>query len=119
MLHLVATRINSVAEMEALLLMREEPKDWTISDLSHRLYISVGEAQRVAQRLRESQLIQGSEDAGYRYGPETDELRTSVDQLATAYRTRLIAITKLIHSKAAAAPSNIQIFAEAFRLRKE
>lgn len=102
--------------MEALLLLREEPeKRWNAEDTAVRLYIGAAEAGKCLKALSSRQLVAEGPD-GFHYSPATDELRQNVEDLADTYRTRLIAITKLIHSKKS---SNVQLFADVFRFRKD
>lgn len=115
---LILERIDSVAELEALLLLRSEPQDWDAARLAGRLYISAGEAAVLLGGLQARGLFKVNTDTGlYHYEPDRPELAEAVDLLADTYRTRLIPVTKLIHSKST--PSSLQRFADAFRLRKE
>ena len=83
--------IDSVAELESLLLARREPNvAWTPSRLAPRVYLNEREAARVLNSLRERQLL--GED--YRYAP-----RAEIDAVAEAWRTALVPITRLIHTK--------------------
>lgn len=112
----IGSSIDSVAEMEALLLLREESgKPWNGENAAVRLYISTAEAARCLKALASRQLVEET-PAGFLYAPASDELRHNVEELAETYRTRLIAITKLIHSKKS---SNVQLFADVFRFRKD
>lgn len=111
-LNLIASSIDSVSEMEALLLFREEDgRSWTAPQLAARLYISEAEAGRVLNALKRRKLIAGEDPYVYQPG----EQQEAVDELAAAHRRRLIAITKMIHAK----PTHLNHFADAFRLRKE
>lgn len=114
---LILERIDSVAQLEALLLLRSEPQDWDAARLAGRLYVSAGEAAVLLNSLQARGLFKMNTDTGmYHYEPATPELAEAVDLLADTYRTRLIPMTKLIHSKSA---TSLQRFADAFRLRKE
>ncbi len=112
--------IDSVAEMEALLLLRANPEtEWNAEGLAERLYISETQTADILSRL----CTQGffiSVDKGthlaYRYQPGSTELRQMVDRIADIYARHLVPVTNLIHSKA---KSRVQEFADAFRLRKD
>ncbi|HYC01420.1 MAG TPA: hypothetical protein VEC57_19965 [Candidatus Limnocylindrales bacterium] len=113
---MIAESIDSVPELEALLLLREHPnRGWTTKDAGERLYVSKPVASHVLSVLAERGF---AEEAGgtFRYSPASPELAAIVDALATAYSRHLIEVTHLIHSKPSA---SIRHFAEAFRLRKE
>ncbi len=111
----VLKSIDSVAELEALLLVRSTgPQPWGVSELAARLYISEAEAGTVLQALHRRALM-ARDGSVYRYTPP-DALRVDVDLLADAYPRFLIPITNLIHSKPRA---SLRDFADAFKLREE
>lgn len=106
--------IDSVAELEALLLLRATaPIGWQATDLARRLYIGDAAASTVIDALRRKHLASLSDD-GIRYAPADDKLASEVDRLAASYPRYLISITRLIHGKPA--PS-LRSFSDAFRLR--
>jgi hypothetical protein len=112
----VLKHIDSVAQLEALLLTRSAAdQPWTVPELASRLYVTEAEAASVVRALHRRGLL-AQEDDAFRYQPRHDELRRDVDALAAAYPRFLIPLTKLIHSK----PSvSLRDFADAFRLREE
>jgi hypothetical protein len=113
-LRLIDTAIGCVAEMETLLLLRECPDtEWTAASLGKRLYLSEAEAQSCLQSLALSQLLSRSGGTGFRYAPQHPELRQAADDLSDSYRTRLIALSTVIHAKRRNAT---QRFSDAFRL---
>lgn len=106
--------IDSVAELEALLLMRRETQTlWDARRLAARLYIDPKAANGVLDTLHRRGLLAIDGDE-FSYMPVRDELRASVDALAEVYTRLLIPITHLLHSKPRPA---VQQFADAFRLR--
>jgi len=112
--------VDSVAQWEGLLLLRERPRDdgWCLADIARDLYISEPEAQALLAPLIERGLvaITDNERTCYSYRPHSAELDAMVAQAADLYRKYLIPITNIIHSK----PRNrIQEFANAFRIRKD
>lgn len=107
----------TVAAMEALLLLCEhQSRTWTTPELAQRLYITEAEAQASADVLSKAGLF-GVEAQAYRYQPGTEELGQAVEELKICYKTRLIPLTRLIHARAP--KSDIQQFADVFRLRKD
>jgi hypothetical protein len=111
----IANHIDSVAELEALLLIRRYPQSsWSAAALAERLYIPEEQAGEAAERLHLLGLAV-AKGGTYRYGPSTPELDEAVGRVAEAYSKYLIPVTNLIHSKP---QSRVQQFAEAFRLRK-
>ena len=114
--NLILQSIDSVAELEALLLLRETaPKYWNSEAVSARLYVSQKVAEYSLNALVKRRMLVLTKD-GYVYRAATSNLEKDVTALAQAYSTNLIAVTHLIHAKPG--PS-IQDFARAFRWRKD
>ena len=110
----IARYIDSVAQLEALLLLRDSPSEsWTADKVAKRLYTTGTDCEHVLARLCDDGLLSCS-DGIYRYGCEA-MLAAAVDRLAEAYRRQLIPITNLIHAK----PRRIREFADAFKLKRE
>jgi hypothetical protein len=112
---LIAERIDSVPEIEAILLFRDDPnREWTSEEAGRRLYVSTAVASHVLSVLDERGFFVRRGDR-YRYAPDSPTLGRVVDELAIAYARQLVAVTQMIHSK----PSqNLRDFVDAFRLRK-
>jgi hypothetical protein len=107
--------IDSIAQLEALLLLRREPQiAWDAGQAGQRLYISSETCTDLLARLcADGFLI--SDGHVYRYQCRTVALQGVVDRVADFYARHLIPVTHLIHTK----PGRIREFAEAFKLRKE
>jgi hypothetical protein len=115
----VIEKIESVAQLEALLLLRNHPDtDWSVQTLAARLYISEDQTAAVLAILRAQGFVaaDASDRSLYRYRPNSTELKGMLDRLAEIYAKHLVPVTNLIHSKP---KSRIQEFADAFRLRKD
>jgi hypothetical protein len=107
--------IDSIAQLEALLLLRRNPKEtWTVERAAKRLYIDETEAKAVLDRLCADDLLTCDEGL-YRYFGQSDEQRQMIDRLADVYSHHLIPVTNLIHTKA----PRLREFADAFKIRKE
>jgi hypothetical protein len=113
---LILAAIDSVAELEALLLLRETPtRRWSAEAASARLYVTPSVAEAALAALARRGFL-AETDEGFAYEPVSAELADDVAILAQAYSTSLIDVTHLIHSK----PSpSVQDFARAFRFRKD
>jgi len=112
---LIADHIDSVPELEAVLLLRDHAEhDWTPSEAGQRLYVSTTVANHVLAKLAERGFLSKGE-SGYRYAASA-ELGKAVDQLAAAYAHHLVEVTRMIHQKP---PPSIRQFADAFRFRKD
>jgi hypothetical protein len=94
--------IDSVAHLEALLLMRTGAhENWGVPVVAQRLYISEQETRQVLKRLCEQGLVimNGSEPQLFQYRPKSVELARMIDRVAEIYRKQLVPVTNLIHSK--------------------
>lgn len=113
----VLTSVPSVPFVEALLIFREaQGTPVTIDLLARRLYMGERNAAEIVGQLRSSRLIEPVEGAGgHRYAP-APELADMIEQLAHFYRTQLVDVTDLIHSKTG---RMAQQFADAFKLRRD
>jgi hypothetical protein len=112
----IVEMIDSVPELEALLLLRASRHDhWSVEDAGARLYVSVIVAAHVLNSLAERGLLAVA-GAQYRYAQLRPELDAVVGDLASTYASNLIAVTRLIHNKPV---TSVQQFADAFRLRKD
>lgn len=117
--HFVVEHIDSVAEMEALLLLHGHPeRAGTVEGIARQLYVRSTEAAALLHLLCQRGLAaeEAGPEARYRYSPRTPQLASLVDGLVECYRRALIPVTKLIHSKRRTAA---QQFADAFRMGKD
>jgi hypothetical protein len=113
---LILARIDSVPELETILLLREHAEQsWTAAEAGQRIYVSPTVAAHILKSLEERGFL-ASGESGYSYSPETDELRNTVDDLANAYAKHLVAVTRMIHGKPS---SSVRQFADAFVLGKD
>ncbi len=111
----ILRHIDSVAQLEALLLLRRTPgENWTVTTTAQRLYTGEEEVAEVLARLTEGGLLSCAEGV-FRYDCQSSELREVVDRLADAYARHLIPVTNMIHSK----PRRTREFADAFKFRKD
>lgn len=109
--------IRSVWEVELLLLLRQEPsRSWSTAELIRQLRASglvVNDALVALQRV---ELVTVEPAERFRYRPANAELAVVVDELAAAYASLPSSIMHVIWSTPR---SNIEIFADAFRFRKD
>jgi hypothetical protein len=101
----VADCLDSVAELEGLLLVRaSRTQCWNATTLADRLYVSDDQARRVLEALHRRELMARTGEA-YEYEPVSEVLRQNVEALAAAYPRFLIAITDVIHAKPRTSPA--------------
>jgi hypothetical protein len=107
--------IESVAQLEALLLLRSDPEQgWNSPAIAQRLYIDESEARVLLSNLVACELAISEGDT-FRFAVRDAEHGILIDDVAQAYRRYLVPVTKLIHDKS----QSIRKFADAFRFRKD
>ena len=106
--------IDSVGQLEALLLLRGDPEQtWGVGQLARRLYVNESEAAAILAHLV-AQDFATEQERSYRY-LRVGKHAAVIDQLAEAYARQLIAITNIIHTK----PRGIRAFADAFKIKRD
>ena len=111
----LARHIDSIAQLEALLLLRSAPDTaWNAQGTAERLYIDEKEAWETLVHLATQGFL--TQDAGgYKFAPQSEEMSRTVGLLADHYKRQLIPITNLVHTK----PRRIRQFADAFKLKRD
>jgi hypothetical protein len=109
----ILKHIDSIAVLEALLLLRSDRKTWRAVDVAARLYIPEPAAVAVLDHLCLRELV-ARNGPDYVYAPASAELGKMVDRLADTYSRSLIPVTSIVHDK-----PRVQQFADAFRIRRE
>jgi hypothetical protein len=111
----IIRHIDTVSELEALLILRENPGEaWEAGRIAARVYSSEREIEPVLERfVAEGFLERG--DTNYRYHARDTEADRTISDLARAYASHLIPVTNMIHSK----PRSMRSFSDAFKLRKD
>ncbi|HEU4430703.1 MAG TPA: hypothetical protein VFT98_18220 [Myxococcota bacterium] len=115
----IAENIDSVPQLEALLLFWESPtRSWSCDELAARLYVRPDACQGILHALRRRGLLAVEDRDGerYRYDSAWDPDGERMAQVASAYREHLVALTTFIHTKT---PPALREFARAFDLKKE
>jgi len=106
--------IDSIAQLEALQLLRREPgTGWTISALAQRLYIEEAQAEDALEGLRDARLVASNDDT-FRLAPQSSGQGSLLDRLLDLYTRHLIPVTNLVHAK-----PRVRAFADAFKFRKD
>lgn len=115
----LAGHINSVAQLEALLLLRSQrDREWNAEDVSKALYTTPEMVSEQLAELHARGLLARPEDAGtrYQYWPATPELEAQVSRLEELYKDRRVAVITALYSQPL---DKVKTFADAFRLRKD
>ncbi len=118
MRRLIAEHIDSVEQLEILLLLYQHPeRSWSEESVARELRISpMSAGDRLKDMARAAILskVQGTEGE-YRYTPDA-QMGEAVAGLAAAYSERRVTVINLIFSKPV---DKIRTFADAFRLRRD
>jgi hypothetical protein len=114
----VIEQINSVEQLETLLLLRASPEQaWSVETVSHALYTSpAAAAMRLSDLQARGLLVAAEQRDSWQYRAANAELDALVGRLAEAYKERRVTVISLIYSKP---QQEVQAFADAFRLRKD
>jgi predicted ArsR family transcriptional regulator len=124
----IAEHIDSVMQLEVLLLLLKEPqRSFSGGDLARELRIDPAWANnQLIDLAARGLLVQDAAGAGgggaegvepkYRYQTRTPELHRAVTGLAQEYADRRVSVISLIFSKPV---DKIRSFADAFRIRKD
>ena len=115
---LIAAHIDSVAQLEALLVVRAVPdKRWTAGDVARALVTRPEHAGSLLGSLAGAGML-AMEDETYRYAPADRKLAGGIDALAEAYATRRPTVIGLIFTPRAG-DDDVTALADAFRFRKD
>lgn len=114
----ILTSIESVPHLEAVLLLRFDPKvEWDAKMMSQRLYISEKKAGEVLADLCATGFITANNNLPvYYYSPVSADLKEMLDRVADIYTKSLVEVTQLIHSKIS---KQAQQFGDAFKLQSD
>ena len=118
--HFIADSIDSVGQLEVLLLVRSEPERfWSASEVSDELRSGRSWAEVQLEYLCVEGLLSARESnaPSYRYEPTRPELEAVVARLCEAFESQRAEVIRLVFSQR---PSErLRAFSEAFRLRRE
>jgi hypothetical protein len=118
-LQFLAERIDTVPQLEAVLLLFEDPQRlWSEEELAGRIYVGRQVAATILQALQRQQLVTAESGAAvrYRYNPQWDPTGEVMPEVAATYRRHLVPLATFIHSRASTA---VREFARAFDLKKD
>lgn len=96
------TRVESVGQVEILLLLRSAPDhEWSIDELSRELGSSAPSIRDRLALLASEGIVEARDVDGstlHRYAPASDATRSMLDDLAVAYKEYRVAVTNLIYA---------------------
>jgi hypothetical protein len=113
----MAAAIASIWALELLLFLRKNAATaWRIADLTRELRASDLIVEEAIAAFRTAGLLIADAEDRFRYKPAIEALDRVVDEIAAAYATQPVAISKEILS---ARHEKIRHFTDAFRFRKD
>jgi len=115
----IVEKINSVEQLEVLLLLRAAPERlWTASTVSEAIYSSDAAAALRLTDLHAAGLLHRIDGTppSYRFGPLPAEVDARVGRLAEVYAQRRVAVITMIYSRPL---DQVQAFADAFKFRED
>lgn len=115
----IAAEIQSLEQLEILLLLSGNPhRWWTAQSVYEVIKSSPGSVEDRLLELtgRGFLKVDGNPEKRYQFAPESDLVWTAVSELRDAYKERPVKVVQAIYSKP---PDAVQEFAKAFRFRKE
>jgi hypothetical protein len=117
-LRFIAENIDSVPQLEALLLLSEYPDQaWNAEQVAMRIYVRNDKAESILSALHRRRLVERREDTPDAYGfSVADDVRRMVAELRGSYRANVVVVTRFIHENASA---SVREFARAFDLKKD
>jgi hypothetical protein len=114
----VTRRLNSMEEIEVLLLLAGEPGGLPVEVIRERLRLPASELPLDSlKRLVTNGLVthDGEDAERFCYGVTDSATQRAIDLLRVAYNERPVTLVRLVYSR----PSVAQTFADAFRVKRE
>jgi hypothetical protein len=113
----IAQEIQSVEQLEILLLLAEAPeRRWKAREIFDKIRSNEQSVLTRLQRLAARGLLREEPEGFFQFQPSQAGHKELVDELARLYRERRVKITELIYARRA---DPVQNFADAFKLRKK
>jgi hypothetical protein len=114
-LRFIDRHIESVEQLEILLLLAQETRDWSFTEIFKMIQSSeISIMQRLQQLIAAGLIV--TREGQFRFEPSEDSSRDTVHELAELYRLRRVRIIEAIYNRKTDA---VQSFADAFRFKKK
>jgi predicted transcriptional regulator len=112
----LAAEIESVAQLEVLLLLRAAAdKEWEVEEIARALVTQRAAVATWLDKMAARGLLQHA-GSTYRYSPPSAEVERTIDRLAESYATYRLAVVRAIFPPSGEGATR---FSEAFRIRRE
>lgn len=97
----IQTYVSSIPYVEAILLIRsDDKKNWSITDVSQRLFIDDKTVEPIIKQLIKAKIIITDPKLSYlyKYSPDNEDIKMVIDELSVCYSAHLVEVTNLIYS---------------------
>ncbi len=111
----VDRHIDSIEQLEILLLLAESGREWSAAEILQNLQSSAGSVSLRLASLQKTGLI-APVGGCWQFTPADEAVARVVHELAEAYRERRVRIIEAIY---APKPDAAQTFADAFKFKKK
>jgi hypothetical protein len=116
-LEYIAEHINSLEQLEILLLLKDQPtREWTAEAVFTVIQSSQSSVSQRLQEFGEKGLLIQRQTGLFQYAPKDESLAQTIHALSAAYKERRMKVIELIYRKPI---DEVQSFADAFKLRKD
>lgn len=115
----LARHIQSVEQLEVLLLLRSEPqRAWTVGEVYDVIRSSTASIASRLKTFTNDGFVteEATSSPAFRFAPKDENLRMAIDQTATAYQVSRVRVIEAIFTPAS---DPVQTFADAFKLRRD
>jgi len=115
-LQFVDRHIESVEQLEVLLLLVEDERAWKPAEILQRIQSSSASIDQRLASLRNAGFVSEESPGVFRYAPADEQTRRTIRDLADSYRERRVRIIEAIYSRKT---DSVQTFADAFRFKRK
>jgi hypothetical protein len=115
----IAAEIQSLEQLEILLLLSGNPhKWWSAAGVYEVVKSSLGSVENRLKDMAGRKVLATDAEGRYQFAPAHEDYWKLVSELREAYKERSVKVVQAIYS-ARSAPDGVQEFARAFRLRRD
>ena len=98
--HFIASQINSVEQLEILLVVSESPsRSWTAQSVFKIIQSNENSIASKLQLMKRQGLVKEGEKDTFRFSPASDEIAQSVEALKEAYKISRVSIIEALFSR--------------------
>lgn len=116
----IAAEIQSLEQLEILLLLSGNPhKWWTSGGVYEVVKSSLPSVEGRLKEMANRKVLITDAEGRYQFAPAHQDYWKLVSELREAYKERSVKVVQAIYSARSTAPDAVQEFARAFRVRKD